>query len=275
MDMRMSRRRALIGAAGLSSSLLLPACATARPWEDVRAPMTPERSLESYRRILCGDIGEEVLWWFIGDLYLHTPGESVVPVARSMTIGGYTAQTVTDREFTYGFREAGVIVDLNTGEPLTQNPFTGATVEPPTVDEPPEVIRWVVRDDGDIVKTQHGKDTVLDLRWTETSSSLLMIETTPGANAFSLAPNDSGADWSALDSTRTVYAKRDDLARPGFVPADMIYNVALKLTLPWMQPATPGDRFLIVRGIGQKSRKTEVVNADALELIRRFFPAFL
>ncbi len=272
MNMSISRRHLIAGASGIAAASVMPTWAAAA---HAPPPMSPERSLESYRRILCGDIGEEVLWWFIGDLYLHTPGEAVAPIARSLTIGGYRAETATARDFRYRFREAGVIVDLATGEPLRENPFTQQAVEVPLVDEPPEFINWSVQDSGDILKTKHGKQSLLDLRWTETSANLLLIETEPGPNAFGLTPADRGSDWSGIESTRTLYTRRADLAQTGFVPSQMIYNVALKLTLPWMAPATPGDRWFIVRGIGQKSRANEVVNPDALEMIRRFFPNFL
>ncbi|NIJ08536.1 hypothetical protein FHS31_002157 [Sphingomonas vulcanisoli] len=271
MEMTLDRRRLLVGASGAAASLLLPAWSSAEA-----APLTPERGLDSYRRMLCGAEGEEVLWWFIGDIYLQTPGASVVPVARSLTIGGYTAETSGPRTFRYRFREAGVIVDLATGEPLRRNPITQAPVaQPPLVDEKPEEIDWTVQDDGNIVKTQHGRTSTLNLRWTETSANLLLIETEPGPNAFALAPGDAGNAWKGLESTRTVYAKRADLARPGFVPADMIYSVAIKATPPWLATQPPADHWLIVRGIGRKSRKNEVVNQDALDLVRRFFPTYL
>ena len=46
---------------------------------------------------------------------------------------------------------------------------------------------------------------------------------------------------------------------------------------PWLAPAkpTPGDRWLIVRGLGQKSRAKDVVNQDALDIVRRYFPKYL
>jgi hypothetical protein len=237
--------------------------------------MTPERGLASYSRMLCGAPGEEVLWWFIGDLYVQQPGKAVIPIARSMTIGGYTAVSSSARAFRYRFREAGVIVDLATAEPLKHNPLTNEPAEVPLVDEQPHDIDWAMQDDGSILKTQHGKTSTLNLRWTETPANLLLLETQPGTQAFALAPGDAGVDWKALESTRTVYAKRAQLARPGFVPAHMVFHVALKFSPPWLATGTPGDQFLIVRGIGQKSRAKEVVNPDALSLVRRLFPKYL
>lgn len=265
------RRRLLTGASGLAASLFLPAW----PARASAAPVSPERALESYRRMLCGPEGQEILWWFIGDLHYQTPGKSVVPVARSLTIGGYTAGKSSARAFRYQFREAGVIVDLATGERLLHNPLTREPAEVPLVDEAPHDIDWSMGDDGSITKTSHGHSTRLNLRWTETSANLLLLETQPGMNAFGLAPGDSGSDWKAVESTRTVYAKRASLSRPGFVPAEMIFNVALKMSPPWLATGTPGDHWLIVRGLGQKSRARDVVNRDALELVRRYFPKFL
>ena len=267
----LDRRRVLAGASGLAALLVLPSwCAAA-----AAAPMSPERGLESYRRMLCGPEGEEVLWWFIGDLHYQTAGKSVVPIARSLTIGGYTAYKSSPRAFRYQFREAGVIVDLATGERLQRNPLTNEAAEVPLVDEPPHDIEWAMQDDGSIVRTQHGSVSRLNLRWTETSANLLLLETQPGANAFGLAPGDRGVDWKAAESTRTVYAKRASLSQPGFVPAEMIFNVALKMSPPWLATASPGEHWLIVRGLGQKSRAKEVVNQDALDLVRRYFPGFI
>jgi hypothetical protein len=271
MEIRLDRRNLLVGAAGVAASIAVPAWCTA----DAAAPVTPERALASYRRMLCGGTGEEVLWWFIGEIYFQEPGKSLIPVARSLTIGGYTAAEASARAFRYKFREAGVIVDLATGEPLRRNPITGAAVEVPLVDEQPEDVAWAMQDDGSILKTTHGHASTLNLRWTETSANLLLLETEPGTNAFALAPGDSGTDWKALESTRTVYAKRASLARPGFVPAEMIYHVAIKATPPWLASASHSDHWLIVRGIGQKSRARDVVNQDALDLVRRFFPKYL
>ena len=270
-DIRLDRRAMLAGASGLAASLALPAWAATGP----ALPLTPERGLESYRRMLCGPKGEEVLWWFIGDLYNQVPGKSLVPVARSLTIGGYTAGESSSRAFRYKFREAGVIVDLKTGQRLEANPLTGAPAEVPLVDEHPHDIDWSVQDDGSIVRNQLGKTSTLNLRWTETSANLLLLETQPGLNAFGLAPGDAGTDWKEPESVRTVYAKRADLARRGFVSANMIFNVALKLSPPWLADGTPGPHWLIVRGIGQKSRAKEIVNRDALELVRRYFPKYL
>lgn len=269
MDNRIDRRGLLLGASGAAASLLLPAGPAQA------APVSPERGLASYARMLCGAPGEEVWWWYIGDLYLQTPGKSVVPVARSLTMGGYTALRRSDRGFTFSFREAGVILDLRTGQRLVRNPLTGAPAEAPLVDEHPHDVDWVVQDDGSIVRSLHGRKSTLDLTWTETSANLLLIETTPGANAFALAPGDGGVDWKSLESTRTVYAGRAALARPGFVPAYQFFSVALKLTPPWLADGTPGDRWLIVRGTGQKSRKGEIVNRDAYDLVRRYFPTYL
>lgn len=265
------RRRILAGASGIATSLILPSWGAAA----TAAPLSPERSLESYRRMLCGAKGEEVLWWFIGDLYYHSPGKAVVPVARTLTIGGYTAGEASPRAFRYRFREAGVIIDLKTGLRLERNPLTGVPAEVPLVDEEPHDIDWVVQDDGNILKTQNGKTAKLNLTWTETSSNLLLLENTPGDNAFSLAPGDSGVDWKQLESTRTVYAKRAALVRPGFVPANMIFNVALKLSPPWLANGETGDHFFIVRGIGEKSRRREIVNQDAFDIVRRYFPKYL
>lgn len=270
-DIRLGRRGVLAGVSGLAASLAMPAWAATPS----ASPMSPERALESYRRMLCGPKGEEVLWWFIGDLYHQTPGKSVAPVARSLTIGGYTAGEASPRAFRYKFREAGVIVDLKTGQRLEHNPLTGAPAEVPLVDEHPHDIDWAMQDDGSIVRTQLGKSSKLNLRWTETTASLLLLETQPGLSAFGLAPGDPGTDWKELESVRTVYAKRTPLARSGFVPANMIFNVALKLTAPWLADGTPGPHWLIVRGIGEKSRRREIVNPDALALVRRYFPDYL
>lgn len=266
----------LIGASNAAAALILPAWTTPVG----AAPVSPERGLESYRRMLCGPEGQEVLWWFIGDIHYQTPGKSVTPVARTLTIGGYTAGKSSARAFTYKFREAGVIIDLETGERLQRNPITNEPAEVPLVDEPPHDIEWAMQDNGSISRTEHGHTSTLNLRWTETSANLLLLETQPGTNAFALAPGDSGVDWKALESTRTVYAKRADLQRNGFVPAEMIFSVALKLSPPWLTPKpaageVPADHWLIVRGIGQKSRARDVVNRDALELVRRYFPKYL
>ena len=271
MDDLLNRRFLLGGAGGLAASLAMPSWLSSAS----AAPLSPERGLESYRRILCGAKSEEVLWWFIGDLYYHTRGKSVKPYARSLTIGGYTAKEHGPRSFKYGFREAGVMVDLETGERLLKNPMTGKPADVPLVDEQPHDIDWVVQDDGSILRTQHEKSSKLDLRWTETSSNLLLLETQPGPNAFGIAPGDSGADWKDVESTRTVYAKRADLKRKGFVPAKMIFNVSLKMNPPWLADGGPGDHWLIVRGIGEKSRAKDVVNRDALEMVRRYFPKFI
>ena len=272
MNIRFDRRRLLIGASAAAATLLVPRARAAV----ATTPLSPERSLDSYRRILCGADGEEVFWWFIGDLHYQEPGKSVVPIARSLTIAGYTAGKSGARAFTYRFREAGVIVDLATGEPLRRNPLTDEPAEIPLVDEAPHDIDWVMQDDGRIARTQHGRTSTLNLRWTETTSNLLLLETQPDTNAFGLAPGDAGVDWKAPQSTRTVYAKRASLAGSGFVPADMIFNVAIKTTPPWLvTPASPGDHWLIVRGIGRKSRANEVVNQDALDLVRRLFPKYL
>ena len=271
MNMELDRRRLLMGASGVAASLVMPTWGAAAK----AGQLSPERSLDSYRRMLCGNKGEEVLWWFIGDLHYQQPGKSVVPVARTLTIGGYTAGESSPRAFRYKFREAGVIIDLDTGERLARNPLTNAPAEVPLVDEHPHDIDWAVQDDGNILKTQLGKTSKLDLRWTETSSSLLLLENTPGPQSFSLAPGDSGVDWKAAESTRTVYAKRANLARPGFVPANMIFNVALKLKPNWLDTGAPGDRWFIVRGIGQKSRAKEIVNNDALQIVRKYFPKYL
>jgi hypothetical protein len=274
MDIDLHRRRLLIGATGIASSLILPswpAAAESTPASTV----SPQRALESYRRMLCGAPGEEVLWWFIGDLHYQVPGRSLLPVARSLTIGGYTAGESSARAFRYRFREAGVIVDLATGERLQRNPLTQEAAEVPLVDEPPHDIDWAMQDDGSIVKSAHGQASTLHLRWTETSANLLLLETQPSKNGFGLAPGDSGSDWKAPESARTVYVKRADLAGRGFVPAQMIFNVALKMNPPWLATPSSGEHWLIVRGLGQKSRKKDVVNRDALELVRRYFPKFI
>lgn len=271
MSIDLDRRRLLVGASAAAATLWMPASRAA-----AGTPLSPERSIDSYRRILCGAEGEEVLWWFIGDIHYQEPGKSVVPIARSMTIAGYTAGASSARAFRYRFREAGVIVDLASGEPLRRNPITDEPAEVPLVDEAPHDIDWAMQDDGVIARTQHGRTSTLNLRWTETSASLLLVETQPGPNAFGLAPGDAGADWKAPQSTRTVYAKRAGLSGPGFVPAEMIFNVAIRTTPPWLaNPASPGDHWLIVRGLGQKSRANEVVNQDALDLVRRLFPKYL
>ena len=269
MDIRLDRRGMLLGASGVAASMIVPA------WKADAAQLTPERGLESYRRMLCGPEGEEVLWWFIGDLYYQTPGKAVAPVARTLTIGGYTAGKSTARSFRYKFREAGIIIDLDTGDRLRRNPLTSAPAEVPLVDEEPEDIDWVVQDDGNILKTQHGRQSELVMRWTETTSNLLLLENTPGPMAFALAPGDRGTDWKSLESTRTVYAKRASLARPGFVPADMIFSVAIKMKPAWLDTGEPGDHFFIVRGIGKKSCKKDIVNQDAFDLVRRYFPKYL
>ena len=272
MDIRFDRRRLLVAASGAAASLAWPVLpAVAAP-----SSMSPERALESYRRMLCGAEGEEVLWWFIGDIHDLSPGRSVLPVARSLTIAGYTAGPASARAFKYRFREAGVIIDLASGERLQRNPLTDEPAEIPLVDEAPHDIDWAMQDDGSIVRSAHGKASTLNLRWTETSANLLLLETQPGLDAFGLAPGDGGTDWKASESTRTVYAKRAGLARAGFVPAEMIFNVALKLSPRWLAtPDSKGDHWLIVRGLGQKSRANEVVNADALDLVRRHLPKFL
>ena len=271
MDFRIDRRRLLVGASGASASLILPAWTSPA----AAAPMSPERGLESYRRMLCGREGEEVFWWFIGDLHYQVPGKSVIPVARTLTIGGYTAGKSNARAFQYSFREAGIIIDLDTGDRLRRNPVTNAPAEVPLVDEHPHDVDWAVQDDGSILKTQLGKTSTLHMRWTETSANLLLLENTPGPMPFALTPGDSGADWKSLESTRTVYANRANLARPGFVPADMIFSVALKMKPAWLDSGVSGDHWFIVRGLGRKSRAKDVVNPDAVELVRRYFPKFL
>lgn len=271
MSRHFNRRRLLISASGVAAALIVPEWLSAA----TAAPLSPERGLESYRRMLCGREGEEILWWFIGDLHYQEPGKSVIPIARSLTIGGYTAGKSSARAFQYRFREAGVTIDLATGERLQRNPLTSEPAEVPLIDAAPRNVDWVMQDDGSIDRTEHGHSSKLTLRWTETSASLLLLETQPGTNAFGLAPGDRGSDWKAIESTRTVYAKRNKLARPGFVPAEMIYNVALKMSPPWLATGAPGDHWLIVRGLGQKSRANEVVNQDALDLVRRYFPKFL
>jgi hypothetical protein len=270
MDLPLDRRRLLAGASAAAASLLMPGAHAAAP-----GPLSPERALESYSRILCGPIGQEVLWWFIGDLYYQEPGKSVVPFARSLTIGGYTALQSSARAFKYRFREAGVIIELATGEPMKRNPFTDRPAEVPLVDEQPHEIDWLMQDDGSILRTQHGKQSKLNFHWTETSANLLLLETQPGKNAFALAPGDAGVEWKGIESTRTLYAKRAHLKRPGYVPADMIFHVALKFAPPWLAFEPAVDRYFIVRGLGQKSRAKEVVNQDALDLVRRLFPKFL
>ena len=271
MDDRIDRRRLLAGASGAVAALAAPSWLSSA----AAAQLTPERGLESYRRMLCGPEGEEIFWWFIGDLHYQVPGKSVVPIARTLTIGGYTAGKSTPRTFRYKFREAGIIIDLDTGERLARNPFTNAPAEVPQVDEHPHDVDWAVQDDGSILKTQLGKASTLHMRWTETSANLLLLENTPGPASFSLAPGDAGVDWRTPESTRTVYAKRADLARPGFVPADMIFNVALKMKPAWLDTGAPGDHWFLVRGLGQKSRAKDVVNPDAVALVRRYFPNFL
>lgn len=271
MDIALDRRRVIAGASGLVASLAIPSW-----WNTAAAaPLSPERGLESYRRMLCGEAGQEIFWWFTGDLYYQLPGRSVMPVARTLTIGGYTAGKFTDRSFTYKFREAGVILDLDTGQRLERNPFTNAPVEVPLVDEEPHDISWVVQDDGSLLRTQHHKESKLHLRWTETSESLMLIETTPGPMAFSLAPADNGVDWKNLESTRTVYARRRNLARRGFVPAEMIFHVTLKMKPAWLDTGAPGDHYFIVRGLGEKTPATQVLHKDAVDLVRRYFPKFL
>ncbi len=274
MDIELDRRRVLLGASGIAAYLMMPSW-TAAGVAVPASPVSPERALDSYRRMLCGAEGEEVLWWFIGDLHFHVPGKSLLPVARSLTIGGYTAGKSSARAFRYRFREAGVIVDLASGERLQHNPLSHEAAEVPLVDEPPHDIDWVMQDDGSITRSVHGQASTLHLHWTETSANLLLLETQPGENAFGLAPGDQGSDWKVPESTRTVYVKRASLARPGFVPAEMIFNVALKMSPSWLATQSPGDHWLIVRGLGQKSRAKDVVNLDALELVRRYFPKFL
>ena len=276
MGIELDRRRLCLGASGLAATLLLPS------WSDSSTaaaapmtPLTPERGLASYRRMLCGAEGEEVLWWFIGDLHYQVPGKALTPVARTLTIGGYTAGSSSARAFRYRFREAGVIIDLATGERLARNPLTNEAADVPLVDEPPHDIDWAMQDDGSIVRSAHGQSSTLNLRWTETSANLLLLETQPGVNAFGLAPGDPGSDWKSPESTRTVYVKRAKLAGRGFVPADMIFNVALKMNPPWLATGESGDHWLIVRGLGQKSRAKDVVNPDAVALVRRYFPKFI
>lgn len=271
MDDLLDRRHLLGGAAGVAASFAIPSWLSAAS----AGALSPERSLESYRRMLCGTKGEEVLWWFIGDLYYHTQGKSVKPCARSLTIGGYTAQEFGPRSFKYGFREAGVMIDLDTGERLLKNPMTGELADVPFVDEKRQDIEWAMQDDGTILRTQHEKSSKLNLRWTETSSNLLLLETQPGLNAFGAAPGDGGTDWKDIESTRTVYAKRADLKRKGFIPAKMIFNVSIKMNPPWLSDGQPGDHWFIVRGIGEKSRAKDVVNRDALNMVRRYFPKFI
>lgn len=271
MDIGLDRRRVLIGASGAAASLIAPSWAAAGP----ASPVSPERGLESYRRMLCGEEGKEVFWWYIGDIHYHTPGKSVLPVARSLTMGGYTAGKSSARAFNYNFREAGVIVDLKTGEPLRRNPLTGEAVEPQLVDEPMNEVKWAMQDDGSILKTAHGATSKLALRWTETSANMLLLETQPGDDSFALAPADGALDWKGLESTRTVYSKRANLAKRGFVPANMIFSVALKLTPSWLATPTPGDHWLVVRGLGQKGRPGEIINPDTVAMVRQFFPKFL
>ncbi|MGZ5925381.1 MAG: hypothetical protein ACXWLJ_01790 [Rhizomicrobium sp.] len=273
MEFPVDRRHMLFAASGAAASLVLPQHAIA----DTKAPLSPERSLETYRRTLCGAEGDEVLWWYIGDLYLHTPGKSVTPVARALTIGRYKAGKSTPRTFHHHFHEVGAIVDLDTGEPLRRNPLTGAPIDtPPLVEEADQDVEWAMQDDGTVIKTALGHTTTQTLRWTETSANLLLVENDPTANAFALASGDSGTSWQAPQATRTFYAKKSSLARPGFVPAQSTYELVLKLTPPWLaNPSSPGDHFLVVRGVGQKSRVRDIVNQDALDLVRHFFPKFI
>lgn len=266
-----SRRSALGSLGALAASLALRSTETA-------ASASPDisgasLSIQRYRKILCGEIGEDILWWFTGDFYLAEPNSSVVPIGRPMTVGVYRALGGGPGDFRYSFREAGVILDLDSGEPLRSSPLTHDPIETPLVDEPERTIEWRAQDDGSLAVTNGTHRSTLHPRWTVTSDNVLMLETQPTLNAFGLVPSAAGSSWSSAESTRTVYARRKDLERSRFVPASMIYNVSLKLTPSWLGLHDQKDRWIIVRGLGIKSRSTDIVNPDTLRWVKQHFPA--
>jgi hypothetical protein len=158
---------------------------------------------------------------------------------------------------------------------MVRNPLTGDAMETPLAVDLPNMVEWSMQPDGTVAKKAHDRITTSHQRWTITRENVLLLETEPGNDAFGLASGDTGADSSAVHSTHTFNARRKDLERDGFVPAQWVYNIATRNTPAWLGPSDGRDRRLIVRGLGTKSRARDIVNHDTLDWVRRYFPGFL
>lgn len=267
------RRALLAAAAGLAVSAIAPV-AGAAPVPPI-AGANPQ-SLRRYARMFGGRDGEDVLWWFTEDLYLHTPGESLVPLCRPMTVGVVRGVGGTDTEYSYDYREAGVPLDLETGEPMVRNPLTGAPMKTPLSPATSSLVQWKLRPDGVVEKKTGDRVWTSYQRWTTTSDNVLLLETEPGPDAFGLSSADAAADReAAVHSTHTISAKRKDLDGDGFAPAQWVYNITTRTAPDWLGFTDGRDRRLLVRGLGIKSRKDEILNADTLAWVRKYFPGYL
>lgn len=67
--------------------------------------------------------GENVLWWSVEELYLHTPVETVVPLGRPMNVGAFRGLGGTGPDNRHRFREAGVLLDFATTAPAPRAPI--------------------------------------------------------------------------------------------------------------------------------------------------------
>ena len=266
------RRKLLAAAAGFAAAALAPGAG---------APSAPpavapgSNSLRRFARMFGGRDGEDVLWWFMEEIYLQTVGESVVPLGRPMTLGVVHGLGGNDQEYRYRYREAGVLLDLATAEPLRRNPITGAAMETPVLSDPSNVVEWKLLPDGTIAKRAHDRISTAHQRWTITGENVFLLETHPGPHAFALASGDAGADGAQVQSTHTFYARRKDLEGDGFVPTQWIFNISTRTLPAWLSFSDGRERRLIVRGLGTKSRVRDIVNPDTLDWVRKYYPGFL
>lgn len=266
------RRRDFLGAAAGLAAASLPGIGAATV---VPTAASSPGSLRRHARMFGGRDGEDVLWWFMEDTYLHTVGESVVPLGRPMTVGVVHGLGGTDTEYRYRYKEAGVLLDYATGEPMRRNPITGAAMETPVLHDPPNIVEWTELPDGTVAKKAHGRVSMSHPQWLTTRENVTMLETRPSPHAFALASGDAGADWGEVQSTANFYARRRDVEGRGFVPAQWVFNISTRTLPAWLGLTDGRDRRLIVRGLGTKSRASDIVNPDTRDWVREYFPGFL
>ncbi len=233
---------------------------------------------KAYRRTVASTGGDEVAWWYLGQVYAVVDGFPEVLALNVATLMFYRTRDVDDDTFSIEWTEIGCFLDAISGTPGARwiNPVSGVDASLPN--------KFM---DGPAVYTIKRKGDGIDVHLVQTGATVERITLTPrveGSRIFFTQDeykrrNIAGGDQPGPDAsahTQLWFAADLEAARdPGqaSVASTGTYSFELQ-TLPAWGGFDGLRGRMMVRGITHKADYRHCVNRVGWDALKLYYPEF-